>query len=157
MEVIVTVVCLAIAAVIVLPAVSDNSGERLRGAAQILVADLEYAQSESMSHADDPRILVIDPDSAGYRIATKSAPTVPVTNKIGGAPYITRFGSGRAASLVNVTVGAYNFGDDEQLGFGALGQLDQPAAATIQLVCGSRSVVITLDPTTGEIMVGQLQ
>ena len=30
-EVLVTVVCLAVAAVIVLPAVSDNSGERLRG------------------------------------------------------------------------------------------------------------------------------
>ncbi|HEV2294624.1 MAG TPA: prepilin-type N-terminal cleavage/methylation domain-containing protein [Tepidisphaeraceae bacterium] len=159
-ELLVTVLCVAIAAFIVLPTVSDNSGERVRGAAQILVADLEYAQSRSMSQGDDPGkrcLLVIDPDRAGYRITTRSDPTAAVTNKIGGDPYVTRFGSGRASSLVNVTVGSYSLGGDQQLGFGALGQLDQPSTATIQLVCGTRSLAITLDPTTGEITTGPLQ
>jgi hypothetical protein len=36
------------------------------------------------------------------------------------------------------------------LGFGVLGQLDQTAAATITLQCGNRSIVVTVDPTTGE-------
>ena len=156
-EVVVTVVCLAIAAAIVLPVASDNSGERLRGAAQLLAADLEHAQSESMSRADDPRMLVIDADGGGYSIATKSAPATPITNKVGNMPYVTRFGSGRAAALTNVTVGTYSLGGDNRLSFGALGQLDQAATATIQLNCGSRKIVISLDPTTGEITTGPLQ
>jgi prepilin-type N-terminal cleavage/methylation domain-containing protein len=156
-EVIVTVVCLAIAAVIVFPTVSDNSGERLRGAAQILAADLEYAQSESMSRSDDPRMLVIDADSGGYVIATRSAPTTPITNKVGNIPYVTRFGSGRAIGTANVKVGTYSLGGDNRLGFGALGQLDQATTATIELLCGSRKISISLDPTTGEITTGPLQ
>jgi Tfp pilus assembly protein FimT len=156
-EVVVTVVCLAIAAAIVLPTASDNSGERLRGAAQVLAADLEYAQSQSMSRADDPRMLVIDADGGGYSIASKSAPATPVTNKVGNVPYVTRFGSGRAVALTNVTVGTYSLGGDNRLSFGALGQLDQAATAAIQLNCGSRKIVISLDPTTGEITTGPLQ
>lgn len=156
-EVIVTLVCLVVAAVIVLPTVSDNSGEQLRGAAQILAADLEYAQSESMSRTDDPRMLVIDADSGGYVISTRSAPATPVTNRVGNVPYVTRFGIGRVAMLTKVRVGTCSLGGDNRLSFGALGQLDQAATASIQLVCGSRSILISMDPTTGEITTGPIQ
>ena len=164
-EVMVTLICLAVAAVIVLPTVSDNSGERLRGAAQILVADLEYAQSESMSHGDDPRRLVIDADKLGYYITKKSAPLAPppppapktpVNNPVGGMPYVTRFGSDRAAMLGGVSIGAYDLGGDDRLGFGALGQLDQSAPATIELLCGVRKIVVTIDPTTGDVSMGEV-
>jgi hypothetical protein len=153
----VALVCLAVAAAIVLPTVSDNSGDLLRGAAQILVADLEFAQSESMSHGDDPRLFVIDSDRLGYRITTKSAPTVPVINQLGGAPYVTRFGQDRAAGLTNIKLGTYSLGGDDKLGFGALGQLDQTSVASIQLVCGSHKIVVSLDPITGEITTGPVQ
>ncbi len=157
-EIMVTLVCLAVAAVIVLPTMSDNSGERLRGAAQILVADLEFAQSESMSHGDDTRLLVIEADRLGYFITRKGdALNTPVTNTLGGVPYLTRFGTGRAGALTDVTVGAYSLGGDARLGFGALGQLDQSSAAAIELVCRSRKVVVTIDPTTGDITIGPIQ
>jgi len=156
-EIMVTLTCMAIAMVIVLPAFGDRSTERLRGAAQMLIADLEYAQSESMSHGDDPRVLVIESDKAGYHIATKSAPGTAVTNPIGAVPYVTRFGQGRGVALGGVRVGSYNLGGDDQLGFGVLGQLDQTAAATITLQCGSHSVVVTVDPTTGEASAGTVQ
>ena len=156
-EVVVTVVCLAIAAAIVLPGMSDNSGERLRGAAQILAADLELAQSQSMSRADDPRLLVIDADSGGYFISARSTPTTPVSDPIAKLPHATRFGSGRAIGTASVRVDSYSLGGDNRLSFGALGQLDQATPATIQLACGARKIVITLDPTTGEITTGPLQ
>ena len=110
-----------------------------------------------MSHADDPRLLVIDPDNLGYRITTRSAPAIPVTNSVGGVPHVTRFGSDRAAALANVKVGTYSLGGDDRLSFGALGQLDQSATATIKLVCGSHSIVISVDATTGEITTGAIQ
>jgi prepilin-type N-terminal cleavage/methylation domain-containing protein len=156
-EIMVTLTCMAIAMVIVMPALGDRSVDRLRGAAQVLIADLEYAQSESMSHGDDPRVLVIESDKAGYRIATKSAPGTAVKNPVGGEAYVTRFGLGRAVALDGVRVSAYGLGGDDQVGFGVLGQLDQTAAATITLACGKRSIVVTVDPTTGEASAGAVK
>jgi prepilin-type N-terminal cleavage/methylation domain-containing protein len=153
-EIMVTLTCMAIAMAIVMPALGDRSADQLRGAAQMLIADLEYAQSESMSHGDDPRVLVVESDKAGYHIGTKSAPGTAVANPLGGMPYVTRFGLGRANALTGVRVSAYSLGGDDQLGFGVLGQLDQTVAATITLQCGNRSVVVTVDPTTGEASAG---
>jgi prepilin-type N-terminal cleavage/methylation domain-containing protein len=156
-EIMVTLTCMAIAMAIVMPALGDRSADQLRGAAQMLIADLEYAQSESMSHGDDPRVLVIESDKAGYRIATKSAPAGAVVNPSGREPYVTRFGQGRAVALAGVRVSSYSLGGDDQVGFGVLGQLDQTAAATITLRCGNRSIVVTVDPTTGEASAGAVQ
>jgi len=156
-EIMVTLTCMAIAAMIVMPAIGDRAPERLRGAAQMLIADLEFAQSQSMSHGDDPRMLVIDADKAGYRIVAKSAQTTPVTNPVGGDAYVTRFGLGRAMGLAGVRVSAYSLGGDEKLGFAVLGQLDQTANASITLQCGSRTLVVKIDPTTGEATAGAVQ
>ena len=38
-----------------------------------------------------------------------------ITNRLGGEPYVTRFGHGRAASLTDVTVGTYGLGGDDRL------------------------------------------
>ena len=156
-EIMVTLTCMAIAAVIIMPAMGDRAPEQLRGAAQILIADLEFAQSQSMSHGDDPRMLAVDADKAGYRIVARSAPTTPVTNPVGGDTYVTRFGLGRATGLNGVRVSAYSLGGDDKLGYAVLGQLDQTAPASITLQCGARKVVVTIDPTTGEATAGAVQ
>ena len=156
-EITITLLCLAIAAAIVLPTVTDNAPEQLRGAAQMLVADLQYAQSQSMSRADDPRLIVIAADKLSYHIAAKSAPATPLTNPVGQLPYVTRFGAGRAASMVKVKFGAVSVGGDDQLGFGGLGQLDQTTPATITLTTGARSITITIDPMTGDAATGAIQ
>ena len=140
-----------------MPTVTDNGPDQLRGAAQMLVADLAYAQAQSLSHADDPRMIVIAADKAGYHLAAKSAPATPITNPVGQRPYVTTFGIGRAASLGKVRFGPVAFNGDDQLGFGGLGQLDQTMNATIMLTAGVRSVVITIDAITGEATVGAIQ
>ena len=156
-EIAVTVTCMAIAAVIVIPAISDRSGERLRGAAQVFIADLEFAQSQSMSHGDNPRVIAIESDNAGYRIATKSDPATAVKDPATAGPYVRRFGAAGAAALGGVRVKAHTFGSDNRLGLGVLGQLDQTTAAAITFECGSRSIVVTIDPTTGEATAGAVQ
>jgi prepilin-type N-terminal cleavage/methylation domain-containing protein len=156
-EVLVTLTCMAVAMVIVMPALGDRSSERLRGAAQVLIADLEYAQSESMSHGDNPRVIAVESDNAGYRIATRSDPATPVTNPASASPYVMRFGTVRGAGLGGVRVKAHTFGADNRLGFGALGQLDQTSAATITFQCGSHTIVVTIDPATGEATTSAVQ
>ena len=102
-------------------------------------------------------MLVVDADRGGYIISTRSAPTTPVKDPISKMDNATRFGTGRATGTGNVRVDTYSLGGDNRLSFGALGQLDQATPATIQLACGARKIVITLDPTTGEITTGPLQ
>ena len=156
-EVTITLLCLAIAAAIVFPTISDNASEQLRGAAQVLIADLQFAQGESMSHADDPRLVVFENSKMGYSIAPKSKPNQPITNPVGGMKYVTTFGQGRAAAFGKVRTGALGVGGDDKLGFAGLGQLDQTTPATITLTAGARSIVITIDPTTGEATAGAIQ
>ena len=156
-EVTITLLCLAIAAAIVFPTLNDNGPDQLRSAAQVLISDIQFAQGQSMSHSDDPRVIVFEADKSGYTIATKSKPNQPITNPVGQTKYLTKFGQGRAASLTKVRLGALGVGGDDQLGFGGLGQLDQTTPATITLTAGARSIVITIDPITGEPTAGAIQ
>jgi type II secretory pathway pseudopilin PulG len=156
-EVTITLLCLAIAAMVVFPTLSDTAPEQLRGAAQVVIADLQFAQGQSMSRGDDPRLVVFEPGRNGYSIAPKSEPNKPIKHPIGGEKYVTKFGQGRAASLGKVRIGALTVGGDDQLAFGGLGQLDQTTPATITLTAGSRSLVITIDPITGDATTGAIQ
>ncbi len=156
-ELLITVLCLAIAAAIVVPALGDTASWQLRSAAELLVADLEYARCEAISHGDDPRILVVNADGGGYSIVTRSDPSTPVVNPIGAVPYALQFGSGRAASMPRVRISASELGDDNLLGFGPFGELEQSTPATLTLSAGSYRITVTLDPITGEATVGPLQ
>jgi len=156
-EVMIVVATLAIIATLVLPMVTSTETARLRAAARLLVADIEYAQIESMAHGDDPRILVLDAANDAYRIATVSAPDVPITSSLGSTPYETVFGADRAACLTGVTISGFSLDGDDRLGFGRYGSLDQLTPATITLACGGRTITITIDTDTGEATVGPVQ
>jgi prepilin-type N-terminal cleavage/methylation domain-containing protein len=156
LELLVVLTCLAVAAAIVMPVALDGAPTQVRGAADLLIADLEYARSESMSNADDPRLIVFDPAGKRYHVARRSSPTVPVKDPVGLQGYTTEYGSGRAASLPKVKVGSYSLGGDNRLMFRGLGELDQTEPARIILSAGTHSVTITLDPITGEATIGDL-
>lgn len=147
---------LAIAGALVVPMMGDTASTKLRSAARLLAADIDYTQVESIAHGDDPRVLVLDQTNHKYFIAAKSDPATPITNPIGHEPYTTTFGQGRAAQLGGVTISSYSLGGDAVLGFGIFGQLDQTTDATITLAMHSQSVTITVDPTTGESSVGDV-
>src|ERR1041385_1140650 len=68
-EIIVMLVCLSIVALIVVPEFSNGEAQKLTGAASMLVSDLQYAQTQSMAHGDDPRIVVFDTVAGSYFIA----------------------------------------------------------------------------------------
>ena len=153
----IVVMILGIAAALVAPVLGDTAPTRLRGAAQLLAADLAYAQIESLSHGDDPRVVVFDTTANTYHIAATSDTTTPITNPIGGAPYRVDYGAGRAAHLADVTISAVSLDGDTQLGFGIYGQTDQTTDATITLAAGSSTMTLTVDPSTGEVTIGDIQ
>ena len=147
---------LAIAVVLAVPMFSQTDVAKLRGAARLLQADLGFAQIESVSHGDDPRVMVFDTINNLYHIAASSDPATPIINPTGGAPYVLEFGLGRATGLDGVTISALSVGGDDQLQFGIYGELDQAAPATVTLSSGGRSVTITVHPDTGDTSVSDI-
>ncbi len=156
-EILIVVVVVAIVASLVVPMVSGLGVTQLRSAAQMLVADLEFAQMESMAHGDDARVVVFNAATETYHIGTQSQPTIPITNPVGNQPYLVRYGQGRGYHLDQVTIDAFSLGGDNQVAFGLYGQLDQTTPATITLGAAGLTVVITLDPMTGEASVGAIE
>ena len=152
-EVLIVVLILGIAAALVVPQMGQTAATKLIEAARLLAADLGEAQIESMAHGQDLRLVVFDPDHNAYQIAAASDPDTPITNPIGNLPYRVVFGSGRARPLDGVTLQSLSVGDDDQLGFGIYGQLDQATDATITLACEGKTITLTVQASTGEVTI----
>lgn len=155
-EVLIVVLIVGIAAGLALPMMSDTSRTRLREAADLLIADMAYAQIESISHGDNPRLMVFDTTNDGYFIAASSDATTPITNPMGNLPYRVIWGESTTVYLSGVTIDTLSVGGDDQLGFGIYGQLDQAANAVITLACEGNKLDLTLDSVNGEVTVGAI-
>jgi prepilin-type N-terminal cleavage/methylation domain-containing protein len=157
-ELVVVLVCLSLAAAIVLPGFNSLPSIGLRSAAEALVADLEYAQQQSMAHSDDCRAVVFDPATNSYWIAPGSNPVAAgaIPHPVDKLPFVSEFGAGRLSHLGMVRIESCDAGGDNRIVFRSLGQLDQTNAARIVLASGQRRITITLDPTTGEATIGNM-
>lgn len=149
-ELIMTVLVIAIAAAMVVPRMTDSAATRALAAARMLAADLEYAQVYSITHSDDVCVVVFDTTNHRYDLALASDTATPLTHPTSLQPYRITFGQGQAYALTGVQITAVSVGGDNQLKFGAYGQLDQAANATITVTCDGASAVVTVDAVTGE-------
>ncbi|MEL7087309.1 MAG: prepilin-type N-terminal cleavage/methylation domain-containing protein, partial [Planctomycetota bacterium] len=122
-ELVIVLLVVAIGSAMAVPMFTGNTSAQLRGAAQLLAADLDAAKVESITHADDPRVVVFDLTNHTYQIAPSSSPAVAITNPFDRKPYVVDFGKGRASALPQVTLDSIDLDGDNQLGFGIYGQL----------------------------------
>jgi Tfp pilus assembly protein FimT len=153
----IVVVVMAIVAVLALPMVGATNKTRLESAARLLIADLGYAQMESIAHPDDPYGVKFDSNAETYTVVhhtsyppftctTASAVNDPTT----GQSFVTDFGNGRARGLAGVEISSYSLDSDACIVFGAFGQTDQSTAATVTLISGGTTLTVSIDPTSGE-------
>lgn len=149
-ELLIVMTLIAIAASVAIPMFSSTDGTRLQAAARLLVADLEFAQIESITHADDLCLLTLNQAAGSYIVSKASTPATAMTNPGTNQSYLTVFGSGRAAALTGVSIQSYSLDGDNVIGYGALGETDQTTTATITLAAGGQTLVVQIDPTTGE-------
>ena len=159
-EVLTIIVILGIVAMIALPLLESTDAARVSSAAQLIVADLQYAQMYSISHSDNPIGMKFDTSANSYALVQRSgalpfqcSSVTTVTNPVDGEAFSTVFGSGRASELTGVSIDSVSLDGDECLVFGALGQLDQSSAATVTVSFGGRALTITVDPITGDATV----
>lgn len=158
-EMMIVVMILAIAAVAAITMLGDTESMRLGAAARLLVADLAYAQTESIAHPDDPYGLRFDVSTESYSVvhdstyppfACSSSDVIPVTDPVTSQAYTMQFGAGRGAEFAGVTIDSVSLGGDNCIVFGAYGQTDQSTIATITLSAGGESLTIQIDPISGE-------
>jgi prepilin-type N-terminal cleavage/methylation domain-containing protein len=149
-ELLVVIACVAIAGMLVVPMAGNTESSRLRSAARQVVADLQYAQMRAMGNGLDGCMVVFSPTEPRYHLASRTDPAQPINHPSDRQPYVTHFGQGRVSHLKGVTITGVSVGGDQKLGFTTLGALDQGTAATIDLRCGSSTLRITLNPTTGD-------
>lgn len=153
-ELMATVVVVGIASAMVIPTMGDTTQTQLIKAADLLVADLAYAQVESISHSDDPRVVVFDAANKRYYIAASSDTTTPIINPVTKGNYDVTWGAGRAHALTALSFGTISADGDSILGFKQYGQLDQTENATIALQAGVNQLTITVDAINGEASIG---
>jgi len=167
-EVLIIVMILGITAALAIPMLSDTNSTKLIAAADLLATDLAYTEIESISHSDDPRVVVFDSTNSKYIITTRSAITTavgagndpidatPINNPVGNQPYEVILGQRHAVALGGVTISSYSLNGDEQLEFGIYGQTDQAATATITFAAGTSNIDVTLEPISGEASIGTI-
>ncbi|GMU23670.1 MAG: hypothetical protein AMXMBFR13_37480 [Phycisphaerae bacterium] len=154
MELLIVMVVLAIAFGMVLPILGDTRALRLREAARMLAADFEFAQSESITHADNTRLVKFDTSLHRYWIAPSSTPDTPITDPSNGTPLMTQFGTGRAAGTAGVTLQSIaSLGGDGVLKFDAYGTPDQSTDATVTLATGGQTMTVRVKAGTGEVSI----
>lgn len=156
-EVLLVVILLAIGALIAAPAVSESDATRVQSAAMLLTADLQFAQFESIAHADEPRGVRFDIPNNRYEVVRANGTStldcsqaVVLTNPVDKRPYRTEYGGSRGAELAGVTIDSYSLDGDACVAFGALGETDQTAAATVVLRSGSSTITVSIDAGSGE-------
>lgn len=147
---------LAIVMALAMPMLAATGDAKLRQAARLMVADLDFARVQSITHADDPRVVVLDDSANQYHLALESEPDVPLVHPATGTDYIVRFGAGQAAALGGVGIVEHNL-EDDRLAFGIYGQvLQTDPIPAITLAVDGRQLTITLDPDNGEAIVSDI-
>lgn len=151
LELLVTIVILALATATVAPMFGDDARLRVMAAAQLVASDIELAQTMSISYPDEPVVVRFDVANNRYWLAYASMPDEPLLQPNSGAPYLVVFGEGRAASARDVTILLDQVTDD-MLQFDSSGGLtDFSVTPLIQLSLGGDAITLSIAPMTGTV------
>lgn len=157
----IVVAVLGIIGAMAVPMFSATDATRLTSAASVLAADIDAARAESIAHSEDLRYLVFDNNDRTWYVAAESDTTTPIDHPDTNQPYSRTLGSNDLQQLMGVTVDSYELDttsetDDNKLGFGIYGQTDQTSDPTITLRSGDNVLTLTVNATTGEVTIGQV-
>jgi prepilin-type N-terminal cleavage/methylation domain-containing protein len=148
-EVLITVVIMAIVVAVVVPSLTANDGARLNGAVNMVISDIEFAQSVALADPNDPGVFKASADGTGYWVATASDPVTPILAAYSNDPYSITFGAGQAAELVGVTISVAQVDDEVQ--FDGFGRVAGMADITVTVTNAAGSQDILVKATTGVV------
>lgn len=161
LEMLIVVAVIGVIGAMALPMFTGTDTTKLSAAANVLAADLDAARAESIAHGEDLRFVVFNANNLTWHIAPNSDTSTPINHPDTGLPYTRTIGQGGLKQLDGVTVSTYSLDTasetgDDKLGFGLYGQTDQTTDASITLAAGSNTVTLTVNATSGEVTIGDI-
>ena len=146
-ELIVVIVIMMIAAAMVIPQVVSTGDVKSRSAARMLMADLEYAQSQAIVTQNQVTV-TFDTSGNAYTVSNASGTlTHPITKNA----YVIDLD--QTNGMEGVSIDTVNFGSGQSVTFDALGAPDYDGSVTF--VAGAQSYVISVAPITGRVTVSE--
>ncbi len=142
-ELIVVIVILGILALMVIPSMSNSDNLKARAAARMVMADLEYAQSQAIvSQRQTTVTFNVAADS--YTVSNASGPLIhPITKNT----YAISLNQVRGMN--SVAIASAGFGANSAVTFDALGSPDN--SGTISIAAGATTYYVTVAPVTGRV------
>ncbi len=147
LEMLVTVILMAIAAAMMVPMLASNDSSYVSAGVGLIVADLDFAQTTAINDPGDNAVVHFDPAASRWWITKESTPGTILTMTT-GEPYDTTMGVGRAETAINVTFSLV-YATDNKIVYDAFGRLTQAVNPVITVTSGSASSQITIDAETG--------
>jgi prepilin-type N-terminal cleavage/methylation domain-containing protein len=156
-ELMIVVVILAIAAAVVVPMASSAGTMQLRAAVNVVAADLEYAESMSISRGQKYAV-VFDKATESYRVTDESGATIPHPIKKGFLYTVDFRDDGRLdqVDIVDVSFDGAAAVSFDYLGSpysGTGGSAAPLNSGVITLRAGSVTRTVNVEPVTGYISV----
>ena len=153
-DVLVTVVVMAIIAALALPGMSTATQINLTGLATTIASDLEFTQSLSLANPQNPALLKFDTTASSYWIAFASDPDDPIIRPgTTSEPYRITFGQGNAAAYAGVILDITTLVDNSVV-FDSYGRLLTATSVSIGLFAtDGRARALVIDSNTGFVSI----
>lgn len=150
-DLMVALTIMVVAALVVIPGLSDDTRMRLMAASRVVMSDIEMAQVMTITNPQAPVIVKFDPDQSRYFLAYAATPDTPLKRSNTEQDYEVTLGEGRASSAEDVMLAVTDM-DLDTLVFDAHGGVqDISTNPVITLSTGSKWIKLTIAPTTGTI------
>jgi hypothetical protein len=151
-DVLMSIVIIGIALMAILPTLHPDKPMRVVAATTILAADLEAAQSLTLTNPGDPTIVRFADDGTGYWLALASEPDTPITKQPSGDPFRVTFGQGDHKSLEGVTLEVVDLAGTA-LEYSALGRLVQSEDAWVRIEGENDDLGVRIRAATGSVSI----
>ena len=154
-EMVMVVLILGIVAAALVPPLGNNLySPRLRTAANVLAADIDYCAGECIAQPSTPRAITFDTTGNRYSVIDFSA-TTPIKHPADGLDFINDFATGRNAQLAGVHIQSIVSGGTplSTLTFDAYGRPLINADTTITLALNGQTLALKVSATTGDVSI----
>ncbi len=153
-ELLIVIAIISIAALTAIPMMSSAASMQIRSAANMLVADLEYAKSLAISRAQNYSV-VFDVAADSYQIEDQFGAVLPHPVKKGFNYVINFQNDGR---LDKVDIASVNFDTTNEVKFDYLGSPYNGGGTplnngVVSLQAGGTTTTVTVEPVTGFISI----
>jgi Tfp pilus assembly protein FimT len=154
-ELLLVVMVIGIAAAAIVPAVGSNiRSPKLRQAANMLAADIEFCASECIAQPGAPRAVSFDTVHNSYKLIDVNAGAT-LTHPMDSQPYVNDFSTGRDAQLSGVSISSVVMGNGalSALTFNAYGRPTITADVVITLTYNGQNMTVTVKNNIGDVTI----